>query len=666
MGKHKSARGRSNRHAPASVPQTSSTAPASGASDAMEAAMSGAASFGAGKKGDDKDIRLIQMVELLACDAADQRVVACGTLAMLFTAEANVKYACEKGIDAMLINALHSDASVAVRADAAGAIRNLVSTGASKEHVSVLVQKGILPACVAALGATFKTANEHILAPQKKSAEAGAQGGNLLASSWALVEQVAKLLTNCCELHDDVTDVINGTAASLLLLKLLGLRGASPQMAVAVLSLLQLLAEDNGKLVSIIQGSEETMTLVLGMLTYDRASLGINALVQTAAAAFALIVRPDDTSTETLATITSGLLRVVATPTAPLFAEVAPKLSVLQGGSADAMQWDVARDLNHLLEAQVDALETLANLCFVGAGDGGDDDGWEDVDDDAGMAPAMADDPTACPHMDEVLQRVLVEQQAVAHVKDQCVPLDKALEQVFAAGKSADDIGLELLTTKRMVHQRALGCLSNMFTGMHGDAFDAAIMSALWLTLLDLASQVPHGTDNEFLDVLTSTAFALLRTIVAKSGEGDPSPEGTKVVLLVPTADQVELMCRITAQASTTAVAINMIGCLGCIGQLNAPITHCQRIGEVLVQALQSPDPGILAETLNSIFDVFAETTYNSVVQALNLVPALKTLIGQLKQIIRQSKATCEPEILGRLHEARINLKRFLEYKASQ
>eukprot|EP00041_Stephanoeca_diplocostata_P005007 m.54467 g.54467 ORF g.54467 m.54467 type:complete len:166 (+) comp15510_c0_seq7:1781-2278(+) len=91
---------------------------------------------------------------------------------------------------------------------------------------------------------------------------------------------------------------------------------------------------------------------------------------------------------------------------------------------------------------------------------------------------------------------------------------------------------------------------------------------ALWLTLLDLASQVPHGTDNEFLDVLTSTAFALLRTIVAKSGEGDPSPEGTKVVLLVPTADQVELMCRITAQASTTAVAINMIGCLGCIGQV--------------------------------------------------------------------------------------------------
>lgn len=41
-----------------------------------------------------------------ACDEVDQRVVACGTLAMLFTAEANAKYGLDKGIDVLLIHAL--------------------------------------------------------------------------------------------------------------------------------------------------------------------------------------------------------------------------------------------------------------------------------------------------------------------------------------------------------------------------------------------------------------------------------------------------------------------------------------------------------------------------------------------------------------------------------
>jgi len=56
-----------------------------------------------------------------------------------------------------------------------------------------------------------------------------------------------------------------------------------------------------------------------------------------------------------------------------------------------------------------------------------------------------------------------------------------------------------------------------------------------------------------------------------------------------------------------------------------------KQIGQVLLSALRDNSPLVVAEALNAIFDLFAETEYNAIVQQLNMMNDLRSFVPFLK-----------------------------------
>lgn len=74
----------------------------------------------------------------------------------------------------------------------------------------------------------------------------------------------------------------------------------------------------------------------------------------------------------------------------------------------------------------------------------------------------------------------------------------------------------------------------------------------------------------------------------------------------------------------------------------------------------------VVAEALNSVFDVFAEPAVNDVVVALDLVSRLATFLPALKTRLRDQRRFLPRDLFGRLDEAKLNLARFIKYKRLQ
>jgi hypothetical protein len=74
----------------------------------------------------------------------------------------------------------------------------------------------------------------------------------------------------------------------------------------------------------------------------------------------------------------------------------------------------------------------------------------------------------------------------------------------------------------------------------------------------------------------------------------------------------------------------------------------------------------VVAEILNSVFDVFAEPEVNGVVRALDMVTRLAAFVPELKTRLRDGRRSMPRDMHGRLDEAKLNLARFLKYKREQ
>lgn len=74
----------------------------------------------------------------------------------------------------------------------------------------------------------------------------------------------------------------------------------------------------------------------------------------------------------------------------------------------------------------------------------------------------------------------------------------------------------------------------------------------------------------------------------------------------------------------------------------------------------------VVAEALNSIFDVFAEPEVNDVVMEIRLVEQLQAFTPLLKSHLKAQKRSMARDLYGRLDEAKLNLGRFIKYKLAQ
>jgi len=131
------------------------------------------------------------------------------------------------------------------------------------------------------------------------------------------------------------------------------------------------------------------------------------------------------------------------------------------------------------------------------------------------------------------------------------------------------------------------------------------------------------------------------------------------------TTQHLQMFATLATTTTTTDEVIRICGCalLGLVGsksQSNKELLFL--IGTGLVHALSDVSFGVVHQSLDSIFDLFAEPPVNDVVLKLDLMHHLKKSLQRLQQY----KSNGDSEVDDLVDESKENLVRFIKYKADQ
>eukprot|EP01133_Synstelium_polycarpum_P005705 gene5705-6590_t len=210
-----------------------------------------------------------------------------------------------------------------------------------------------------------------------------------------------------------------------------------------------------------------------------------------------------------------------------------------------------------------------------------------------------------------------------------------------------------LATSLVLVHRRAVTCLSNLLISYKKE--DITQPERVWQVLVQVASKcivsIQSATfDVELLEMATNSLWSLMR--VCPTIGFNTLEESKNIVML--------------AYNVQVPVKTNLIGMIGLMGQKEMCQPILREIGQLLLFCLNDPSAEIIAESLNSIFDIFAEPHVNTIFKELNMLSVLDSFVPHLRNKIKTDRRKIDRSLLDRLDESRINLTRFIAYKKAQ
>ncbi|KYQ92818.1 armadillo repeat-containing protein [Tieghemostelium lacteum] len=252
-------------------------------------------------------------------------------------------------------------------------------------------------------------------------------------------------------------------------------------------------------------------------------------------------------------------------------------------------------------------------------------------------------------------------------VSDLPVSLMKVIELVSSNDlvsmvKDCSEI-LSLVVSLKQLYKRSITCLSNLLI-IYIPTSPQGIQESMWSQLIRSSSTLINSQTNEInqnkmdielMELITSSLWSLMRK--------NPAIGFNQVL-------EIRNLIVLSQKASTTErIRTNIIGILGISGQKPQCLQEPQilkDIGNCLLLALKDPSAEIISESLNSIFDIYAEPHVNQICKELNLITHLESFVPVIRNKLKSDKKKLERSLLDRLDESRINLTRFINYKKSQ
>eukprot|EP01132_Coremiostelium_polycephalum_P008259 gene8259-10149_t len=208
------------------------------------------------------------------------------------------------------------------------------------------------------------------------------------------------------------------------------------------------------------------------------------------------------------------------------------------------------------------------------------------------------------------------------------------------------------IVTIKLIQKTAITCLSNLLI-MYLPS-DQTVQTALWDLLIKITGQLMSNgastkLDVEQLEMITSSIWSMMRS----NNFGFTKDSDIKQL--------AEL-----ALKSSETIKVNVIGIIGISGQKPFCQPFLKDIGQFLLYSLKDESAEVISESLNSIFDIFAEPPVNSIFNELSMLQHLEQFLPILKNKIKLEKKKLDRALLDRLDESRINLSRFITYKKNQ
>jgi len=320
-------------------------------------------------------------------------------------------------------------------------------------------------------------------------------------------------------------------------------------------------------------------------------------------------------------------------------------------------------------KSQIVALEVLTNI-FAES-----DEPIEDEDDDTEMQISQNSEMNCPPFVVELIKsnphliQILLEKTHQAGEVNLRTVKDWESEYGAASGSNV----VSLIQTLRI---RALTCFQNILLlppilfSHHGTETWTKSYEYLWELFFQSAAQFlsnPNGGEFEtdFLEALLPVTWTLLRMFPNQLQGNEKQILELIRIIDISLQHQQQLQIQQLQREQLEEISVSGAGILGIFGQqgFNYSIEH---IGTSLMRCLDSPAAAVVAESLNSIFDIFAEPQHNGFLRDSNMMNKLASLLPIISNQVKNGKKQLGKEKWGRLDEARINLERFLEYKQAQ
>lgn len=549
------------------------------------------------------------------------------------------------------------DPVVTVRVAAAGALRNIAIAG-QEEFCSLMIKFDVVNGLIATLQQVKST-----FISKKLEGDELSQAQNLLIQVLALLanlasfdEKVISALVSTPQLLSGLTNFLrsdlfsadlSSETASLLMTVTEDHRGACEQLAGSADALIQLISNESQnryvRLASSItvlnvlenlrqnQQYQQILTTVVVPLVWQTISIDLSSLLNE-------MIKLEPLVEKVL--LRSAALFQTNLPTN----DDAPKPEV--SAEKKLQQW------NALVLAQQLAFEYFA-------------DQFSNLTESLERKPNLSASDKAL--LEQLAPSKLVALLVTTTVNSFQSPLFRLFSNPSLAGThNAEDS--DFYQSFKLLQERLLSCLEpillcppavhQLSSQLIADVFrflSELLMSILLTTNNNNSTTSTKKSGQQHLKEGVATCFSAL---LESQKEIPQSP-----VWPALTAQHLQMFATLATSSSDEVIRICGCALLGLVGSKSQ--THKEllfTIGTGLIPALGDVSWGVVHQSLDSIFDLFAEPPVNDVVAKLDLINHLKKALQKLQQY----KSNSDPEVDDLVDESKENLVRFLKYKADQ
>lgn len=129
--------------------------------------------------------------------------------------------------------------------------------------------------------------------------------------------------------------------------------------------------------------------------------------------------------------------------------------------------------------------------------------------------------------------------------------------------------------------------------------------------------------------------------------------------------NQAEVIAKLCF-TSEEETKINCLGILGDFGRGKHTKEQNLSLGKIFIAKLSDTSLKIVCKSLDCIFDVYNDKTWNQVVQELNMIQRLKEFVGVFETRLKSTNFKDDPDLQEVTEETKMNLVEFIKYKINE
>lgn len=318
---------------------------------------------------------------------------------------------------------------------------------------------------------------------------------------------------------------------------------------------------------------------------------------------------------------------------------------------------DQLQNIQHIVAAQMIALEIVANLCCI-------EEAWEDLDSSESDDQAVEADLEVDVMENNLFSPLCIPSEVQGAILSNEIfskVLRKAQPCVLAEDRPApSDQHKTVIKRFEKLEVHALLCINNLVSSLELEVLGGLDnLHTVWQGLVQLTATKHDGDRDGLLEAVTSA----MRAVAHKLAEHE-SPK-----LFEVTSDDLQFLYEMGQQCSCPDVRVNAIRIVATFGTHFAknkePHPMLQSLGLFLLETVcKEEELWVVAEALDAIFDVFGEDHLNGIITEIRLIDRLRQLLPGLKAKMKTNRQSLG-EHYPVISTAKTNLIRFIKYKSS-